>query len=77
MLISIGCRNTTGPTSSANLTTRLVKNTVTARGGGLRRIARGKTGASDWPALDGCRIGFDLGGGDRKAAAVIDGEEVQ
>mgnify|MGYP005819242517 FL=1 len=24
--------------------------------------------------LDGCRIGFDLGGSDRKAAAVIDGE---
>jgi predicted NBD/HSP70 family sugar kinase len=26
--------------------------------------------------LDGCRIGFDLGGSDRKAAAVIDGEVV-
>jgi predicted NBD/HSP70 family sugar kinase len=26
--------------------------------------------------LDGCRIGFDLGGSDRKAAAVIDGREV-
>jgi len=24
--------------------------------------------------LDGCRIGFDLGGSDRKAAAVVDGE---
>ena len=26
--------------------------------------------------LDGCRIGFDLGGSDRKCAAVIDGEVV-
>jgi predicted NBD/HSP70 family sugar kinase len=26
--------------------------------------------------LDGCRIGFDLGGSDRKAAAVIDGQVV-
>lgn len=26
--------------------------------------------------LDGCRIGFDLGGSDRKAAAVIDGEVI-
>ena len=26
--------------------------------------------------LDGCRIGFDLGGSDRKAAAVIDGKVV-
>jgi len=26
--------------------------------------------------LDGCRIGFDLGGSDRKAAAVVDGEVV-
>lgn len=26
--------------------------------------------------MDGCRIGFDLGGSDRKAAAVIDGEVV-
>ena len=26
--------------------------------------------------LDGCRIGFDLGGSDRKAAAVIDGEAI-
>lgn len=26
--------------------------------------------------LDGCRIGFDLGGSDRKASAVIDGEAV-
>ena len=26
--------------------------------------------------LDGCRIGFDLGGSDRKAAAVIDGRVV-
>ena len=26
--------------------------------------------------LDGCRIGFDLGGSDRKVAAVIDGEVV-
>jgi len=26
--------------------------------------------------LDGCRIGFDLGGSDRKSAAVIDGEVV-
>ena len=26
--------------------------------------------------LDGCRIGFDLGGSDRKAAALIDGEVV-
>ena len=26
--------------------------------------------------LDGCRIGFDLGGSDRKVAAVIDGEAV-
>jgi len=26
--------------------------------------------------LNGCRIGFDLGGSDRKAAAVIDGEVV-
>lgn len=26
--------------------------------------------------LDGCRIGFDLGGSDRKASAVIDGETV-
>ena len=25
------------------------------------------------PSLDGCRIGFDLGGSDRKVAAVIDG----
>ena len=26
--------------------------------------------------LDGCRIGFDLGGSDRKCAAVIDGKVV-
>ena len=26
--------------------------------------------------LDGCRIGFDLGGTDRKCAAVIDGKVV-
>ena len=26
--------------------------------------------------LEGCRIGFDLGGSDRKAAALIDGEVV-
>jgi predicted NBD/HSP70 family sugar kinase len=26
--------------------------------------------------LDGCRVGFDLGGSDRKASAVIDGEAV-
>ncbi|MBN1444431.1 MAG: ROK family protein, partial [Planctomycetes bacterium] len=26
--------------------------------------------------LDGCRIGFDLGGSDRKSAAVIDGKQV-
>jgi hypothetical protein len=26
--------------------------------------------------LDGCRIGFDLGGSDRKCAAVIDGQVV-
>src|SRR5436190_13222569 len=26
--------------------------------------------------LDGCRIGFDAGGSDRKVAAVIDGKEV-
>lgn len=26
--------------------------------------------------LDGCRIGFDLGGSDRKAAAVVDGEVI-
>jgi len=26
--------------------------------------------------LDGCRIGFDLGGSDRKAAAIIDGKVV-
>lgn len=26
--------------------------------------------------LDGCRIGFDLGGSDRKCAAVVNGEVV-
>lgn len=26
--------------------------------------------------LDGCRIGFDAGGSDRKVSAVIDGESV-
>lgn len=32
--------------------------------------------ASPGKNLDGCRIGFDLGGSDRKCAAVIDGEVV-
>lgn len=37
-----------------------------------------ETGASSQAAggLDGCRIGFDLGGSDRKVAAVIDGKVV-
>lgn len=26
--------------------------------------------------LDGCRIGFDAGGSDRKVSAVVDGEEM-
>lgn len=36
----------------------------------------GKEGASLGRHLDGCRIGFDLGGSDRKCAAVVDGEVV-
>ena len=35
-----------------------------------------RTAASLGRHLEGCRIGFDLGGSDRKAAAVIDGEVV-
>jgi len=35
-----------------------------------------ETGAAIGGHLDGCRIGFDAGGSDRKVAAVIDGKEV-
>jgi len=35
-----------------------------------------ETESSQGGHLDGCRIGFDLGGSDRKCAAVIDGEVV-
>jgi predicted NBD/HSP70 family sugar kinase len=35
-----------------------------------------KEGVSSGRHLDGCRIGFDLGGSDRKCAALIDGEVV-
>jgi predicted NBD/HSP70 family sugar kinase len=35
-----------------------------------------KSSASLGRHLDGCRIGFDLGGSDRKAAAVVDGKVV-
>ena len=47
---------------------------VAANGGGLppERAA----GASLGGHLDGCRIGFDLGGSDRKVAALIDGQVV-
>lgn len=38
--------------------------------------AERETTASLGRHLDGCRIGFDLGGSDRKCAAVIDGEVV-
>ena len=38
--------------------------------------AERRSAASLGRHLDGCRIGFDLGGSDRKAAAVIDGEVV-
>jgi hypothetical protein len=52
-----------------------------------RRWNRGRRAFDEVPAaretaiplgrhLDGCRIGFDLGGSDRKAAAVIDGRVV-
>lgn len=37
---------------------------------------RPETGKSLGRHLDGCRIGFDLGGSDRKASAVIEGEAV-
>src|SRR5690606_18625783 len=35
-----------------------------------------ETAAPQGRHLDGCRIGFDLGASDRKAAAVVDGEVV-
>ena len=35
-----------------------------------------EAGASLGGHLDGCRIGFDLGGSDRKASAVVDGKVV-
>jgi len=38
--------------------------------------AENETAVSLGGNLDGCRIGFDLGGSDRKCAAVIDGEVV-
>ena len=38
--------------------------------------ARSNTAASLGGHLDGCRIGFDLGGSDRKVAAIIDGRVV-
>ncbi|MDF1753380.1 MAG: ROK family protein [Verrucomicrobiales bacterium] len=36
----------------------------------------GETASPPGKNLDGCRVGFDLGGSDRKCAAVIDGEVV-
>jgi predicted NBD/HSP70 family sugar kinase len=38
--------------------------------------ARSNTSASLGGHLDGCRIGFDLGGSDRKVAAIVDGRVV-
>jgi len=40
------------------------------------RTNESATGLAIGRHLDGCRIGFDLGGSDRKAAAVIDGQVV-
>jgi predicted NBD/HSP70 family sugar kinase len=47
---------------------------VAASNGGLPPERAG--GASLGGHLDGCRIGFDLGGSDRKVAALIDGQVV-
>ena len=42
-----------------------------------RRDARGEESSIPLGRnLDGCRIGFDLGGSDRKCAALIDGQVV-
>jgi len=61
----------------ANFMARVYEKPFTVVAAGIHEVPAGREFAA--PAgrhLDGCRIGFDAGGSDRKVSAVIDGEAV-
>jgi predicted NBD/HSP70 family sugar kinase len=64
-----------GAAASRALCERLVKSMLWSRGG-ARLWVEGPADVAAELRRDGCRIGFDLGASDRKAAAVIDGRVV-
>lgn len=57
--------------------TRIYRRSLTVESCAIEDLPAERESASSLGRhLDGCRIGFDLGGSDRKAAAIIDGEVV-
>lgn len=57
--------------------TRVYERAIEGENSGLEQKPEPRTPpAPYWASSDGCRIGFDAGGSDRKVSAVIDGVPV-